>query len=114
MITLYGIKNCDTVKKARKWLAENGIEHRFHDFRADGLEAAQIERWCAVVGWEKLLNKAGTTFRQLPPEQKLDLNETRARALMLAQPTLIKRPVLEHAEGVRVGFKPADYAELLG
>ena len=112
MTTLYGIKNCDTVKKARKWLEAAGIEYRFHDFRADGLEREQLDAWNRTVGWETLLNRRGTTWRQLPEAVKAGIDEARALDLMMEQPTLIKRPVLEHGGEIRVGFKEADYKAL--
>ncbi|MBX9795811.1 ArsC family reductase [Sphingomonas sp.] len=111
---LYGIKNCDTVKKARAWLDRGGIAYRFHDYRVDGISAPQLAGWAAQVGWEKLLNRAGTTFRALPPEAKEGLDEARALALMAAQPTLIKRPVLEGGPALLVGFKDDLYAAALG
>lgn len=112
-ITLYGIKNCDTVKKARAWLDGEGIAYRFHDFRADGLNADRLNGWAARLGWEKLLNKAGTTFRALPAEDKDGLDSRRALALMAANPTLIKRPVLEAGDALLIGFKDELYAAQL-
>jgi Spx/MgsR family transcriptional regulator len=109
-LVLYGIPNCDTVKKARHWLEAAGHPCRFHDFRKDGLPEALLRGWVAEVGWEVLLNRAGTTFRKLPDEDRKDLDEERAVALMLAQPSLIKRPVLSGAGPLRVGFKPELYA----
>ncbi|MFM1887687.1 MAG: hypothetical protein RL026_2844 [Pseudomonadota bacterium] len=113
-LVLYGIANCDTVKKARSWLAAAGHPCRFHDFRKDGLPEALLRRWVAEVGWEVLLNRAGTTFRKLPESGRQDLDEHRAIALMLAQPSLIKRPVLSGAGPLQVGFKPERYAAALG
>ncbi len=114
MITIYGIKNCDTMKKARAWLDGQGIAYAFHDYKAAGIERARLERWAGQVGWATLLNRAGTTFRKLPEAAKAGLGEKRAIALMLAQPSMIKRPVLELGGGkLLVGFKPADYAQLL-
>jgi arsenate reductase (glutaredoxin) len=110
MIILYGIPNCDTVKKARGWLTEQGIAHRFHDVRKDGLDAARLEGWIAGLGWEALLNRAGTTFRKLPDADKAELDVGKAAALMLAEPAMIKRPVVEYPGGLLVGFKPADWA----
>ncbi|MFN2348826.1 MAG: ArsC family reductase [Thioalkalivibrio sp.] len=104
MTTLYGIKNCDTVKKARKWLDEHGVDYRFHDFRADGLEAKQLDAWIRAVGWETLLNRRGTTWRKLAEDVREGIDKQRAAALMLEQPTLIKRPVVEHGKQVIVGF----------
>ena len=113
MVTLCGIKNCDSVKKARKWLEANSVDYRFHDFRAEGLEQAKLEQWNRAVGWDTLLNKRGTSWRQLPQEVKESIDEASALALMLDNPTLIKRPVLELDEGtVQVGFKAEEYAKL--
>ncbi|MCO5129039.1 MAG: ArsC family reductase [Xanthobacteraceae bacterium] len=108
-VTIYGIKNCDTMKKARAWLDAHGVAYRFHDYRQDGIDKARLAGWCAKVGWETLLNRAGTTFRKLAKADKADLDERRAIALMLAQPAMIKRPVLEHAGKLLVGFKPELY-----
>src|ERR1700761_7175633 len=94
-ITLYGIKACDTMKKARTWLDSHGVKYEFHDYKASGIDAASLARWSKLVGWETLLNRNGTTFRKLPEAQKTDLNERKALELMLAQPSMIKRPVLE-------------------
>ena len=112
-ITIYGIKNCDTMKKARAWLDAHDVEYRFHDYKHDGIERSQLTRWCREVGWETLLNRAGTTFRKLPDADKTGLNERSAIALMLAQPSMIKRPVLELTDRVLVGFKPDTYAGLV-
>lgn len=109
---LYGIRNCDTVKKARAWLDQRGVEYRFHDYKAAGLEMAKLRRWCDEVGWETLLNRSGTTFRKLDPAHRDSLNEKSAVALMLAQPTLIKRPVLELGKRTVVGFDPRRYESL--
>ena len=111
---LYGISNCDTVKKARRWLAERGVAYRFHDVRKDGLDAARLQGWIDALGWEKLLNKAGTTFRKLPDADKAGLDEDRAIALMLAQPSMIKRPVIETGGTLLVGFDPDRYQAALG
>lgn len=108
-LTLYGIPNCDTVKKARTWLGAAGVAYTFHDFRKDGLEPATLQRWIDTVGWEKLLNKAGTTFRKLPDADKAGLDAAKAKALMLDQPAMIKRPVVEAADGVSVGFSAGDW-----
>ncbi|MBM4206652.1 MAG: ArsC family reductase [Gammaproteobacteria bacterium] len=110
MIVLYGIKTCDTCKKARAWLEQNHIEHRFHDFRVDGLSEAQLQQFIDKLGWEKLLNKSSTSWRQLSPEQQADLTEAKAKNLMLATPTLIKRPVLDTGNGLLLGFKTDVYA----
>lgn len=113
-LTLYGIKNCDTVRKARNWLEEHDVAYIFHDYKLAGVTRQKLEDWVAQVGWEKLLNKAGTTFRKLPDADRADLTEKKAVALMLAHPTLIKRPVLEMPQGLLVGFKPDVYAQALG
>jgi arsenate reductase len=112
-VTLYGIKNCDTMKKARAWLDSHGIAYAFHDYKSAGVERALLEGWVRQLGWEPLLNRAGTTFRKLPDEQKQDLTEARAIALMLAQPSMIKRPVLVYPGGVLVGFQPETYLSAL-
>lgn len=112
MTTLYGIKNCDTVRKARQWLGSTGIEYTFHDFRIDGLNKKDLHTWIKAVGWEVLFNKRGTTWRQLPEKDKVTLDEGTAIKLMLAHPTLIKRPVLIHGKTIHVGFKPAEYKAL--
>ena len=109
---LYGIRNCDTVKKARAWLDQRGVDYRFHDYKVAGIDLAQLDRWCAEVGWEALLNRAGTTFRKLADNEKQNLNQKRAAALMLAQPSVIKRPVLELNGKLIVGFKPEVYESL--
>ena len=110
-ITMYGIKNCDTIKKARTWLDKQGVKYNFHDYKAAGIDKPQLERWCKDLGWETLLNRAGTTFRKLPDTDKADLNERKAIALMVAQPSMIKRPVLDLGNRLLVGFKPEIYAE---
>ncbi|MBM0108276.1 ArsC family reductase [Steroidobacter sp. S1-65] len=114
MTALYGIKNCDTMKKARTWLDEHGVQYEFHDYKASGIERDKLEAWCKQVGWEVLLNRAGTTFRRLPESERADLNERKAIALMLQQPSMIKRPVLERGGRLLVGFKPAEYQTALG
>lgn len=108
-MTLFGIKNCDTVRKARKWLEQNNLSVDFHDFREHGLTAEQVEEWVAVVGWETLFNKRSTSFRNLTDTEKNDINEKKAIALMVLYPTLIKRPVLVNGSKVNVGFKEAEY-----
>ncbi len=113
-LTIYGIKNCDTIKKARAWLDERGVIYAFHDYKAAGVERDHLTRWCGVVGWERLLNRAGTTFRALPDAAKVDLDGDKAIALMLAQPSMIKRPVVEGGTELLVGFKPDDWATALG
>ena len=107
--TLYGIKACDTMKKARTWLDEQGIPYAFHDYKTAGIDRAHLQRWCAEHGWQTVLNRAGTTFRKLDDSQKADLDEARAIELMLAQPSMIKRPVLELGDRTLVGFKPELY-----
>lgn len=106
---LYGIKNCDTVKKARAWLDEHGVVYAFHDYKTQGIDHTRLERWCNEHGWETLLNRAGTTFRKLDETQKTGLDQSKAIALMLAQPSMIKRPVLDLGERTLVGFKPEGY-----
>ncbi len=111
-VTIYGIKNCDTMKKARAWLDQRGVAYGFHDYKTAGVERAQLERWCKKAGWETVLNRAGMTFRKLPDKDKTALDEKKAIALMLAQPSMIKRPVLDLGGGkLLVGFKPEIYAE---
>jgi arsenate reductase (glutaredoxin) len=111
-VTLYGIKNCDTMKKARAWLDKHGVDYAFHDYKTAGIERERLERWENKVGWETLLNRTGTTFRKLPDTDKAGLNAKRALALMLAQPSMIKRPVLDLGGGkLLVGFAPERYAE---
>jgi len=110
-ITIYGIKNCDTMKKARTWLDGHGVAYDFHDYKAAGIDKKRLESWSKEVGWETLLNRAGTTFRALPDADKADLTEKKAIALMLAQPSMIKRPVLDLGKRLVVGFKPEIYAE---
>ena len=113
MTTLYGIPNCDTVRKARTWLAATGIAHDFHDYRKQGVDPAALRRWVDALGWEALLNRAGTTFRALPDGDKAGLDAAKAIALMLAHPAAIKRPVLE-ADGVLLaGFAPDTYLSSL-
>lgn len=109
-ITIYGIRNCDTMKKAFAWLDGHGVAYAFHDYRAEGLSAATLERWVKALGWEVLLNKSSSTFRALPEAEKSGLDEAKARALMLANPTMIKRPVLDAGGKLSVGFKPEAYA----
>jgi Spx/MgsR family transcriptional regulator len=110
-ITIYGIKNCDTMKKARAWLDSHSVEYKFHDYKTAGIEHAKLEGWAKKVGWETLLNRAGTTFKKLPDKDKESVTEKRAVALMLAQPSMIKRPVLDLGGGkLLVGFKPEIYA----
>jgi arsenate reductase (glutaredoxin) len=107
--TLYGIKNCDTMKKARAWLDAHGVAYAFHDYKTAGIDADRLERWAGAVGWEALVNRAGTTFRKLPPSETAHLDERKGLRLLAAQPSLIKRPVLEIGGRVIVGFKPDVY-----
>jgi arsenate reductase len=113
-VTLYGIPNCDTVKKARNWLDGQGIAYTFHDYKKQGADAAKLDKWVAEAGWEKVLNRAGTTFRKLPEADKADLDAARAVKLMIAQPSCIKRPVVEHPGGLLVGFKETEWQAALG
>lgn len=110
-LTLYGISNCDTVKKARRWLDDHGIAHAFHDYRKDGLDAAQLQGWAETLGWEKLLNKSGTTFRKLPDAQKDNLDAESAKALMLDQPAMIRRPLVDADGALSVGFSADDWQQ---
>ncbi|CAN5910354.1 ArsC family reductase [soil metagenome] len=112
-VTIYGIKNCDTMKKARAWLDKQGVAYDFHDYKTAGIERAQLEKWSAKVGWESLLNRSGTTFRKLPEQDKEGLTEKNAMALMIAQPSMIKRPVLEAGNKLLVGFKLEQYENLV-
>lgn len=113
-ITIYGIRNCDTMKKAFAWLDGHGVAYAFHDYRKEGVARASLEAWCDAAGWEKVLNRAGTTFRKLPDVSREDLDREKAIALMLEQPSMIKRPVLETGTTVEIGFKPERYEALLG
>lgn len=110
-VTIYGIKNCDTIKKARNWLESHDVAYRFHDYKAEGIEQAKLVEWCERAGWETVLNRAGTTFRKLPDVDRQDLDAEKAIALMLAQPSMIKRPVLEADGKLLIGFKPERYEE---
>jgi arsenate reductase len=110
-VTIYGIKNCDTMKKARAWLDGHGVAYSFHDYKTEGIAKDKLKKWSDALGWETLLNRAGTTFRKLPDSDKEGLNEKKAIALMLAQPSMIKRPVLELAGKLLAGFKPEIYAK---
>lgn len=113
-ITIYGIKNCDTMKKARAWLDKHGVDYAFHDYKTAGIERQRLEQWCQKVGWELLLNRAGTTFRKLPDADKNGLDAKKAVALMLAQPSMIKRPVLDRGgDKLLVGFTPEAYSSAL-
>jgi Spx/MgsR family transcriptional regulator len=111
---IYGIKNCDTMKKAREWLDGHGIAYAFHDYKSAGIDKDKLRQWAGKVGWDALLNRAGTTFKKLPEADKEGLTETKALALMLAQPSMIKRPVLEAGGKILVGFKPDIYAKEVG
>jgi Spx/MgsR family transcriptional regulator len=108
-VTIYGIKNCDTMKKARGWLDAHGVAYIFHDYKSAGIERAGLERWVEKLGWETLLNRAGTTFRKLPEADRTGVTAAKATALMLAQPSMIKRPVLDVDGKLTVGFNPDVY-----
>jgi Spx/MgsR family transcriptional regulator len=108
--TIYGIPNCDTVKKARTWLDQHGVKYRFHDFKKEGLDKTQLKDWVDQAGLNVVLNKAGTTYRALPDAEKEGLTEAKARKLMIDNPSLVKRPVLEHGGRLFIGFKPDEYA----
>ena len=114
MPTIYGIKNCDTMKKARMWLDDHGVAYDFHDYKTAGIDRARLEGWVKQLGWEVLLNRSGTTFRKLPDALREDLTEAKAIALMLDQPSMIKRPVLDIGGRLLVGFKPEDYKAAFG
>ena len=109
MTTLYGIPNCDTVKKARARLGAGGTTYALHDYKKMGVDAERLDAWIARVGWERMLNRAGTTFRKLPEADRVDIDPAKARALMVAHPSLIKRPVVEHRDRLLVGFDPAEW-----
>jgi arsenate reductase len=110
-VTIYGIKACDTMKKARTWLEVAGVEYAFHDYKTQGIDAAKLGAWSTLVGWERLLNRAGTTFRDLSYTDKIGIDEAKAIALMAAQPSMIKRPVLDADGALVIGFDPAVYAK---
>ena len=112
MLTIYGIPSCDTCRKARKWLTENNREHTYHDLRQDGLDIQMLDRWSRTLEWQKLLNTRSLTWRKIPEVDRTGMTKNRAIALMLEQPTLVKRPVLECEEFVAVGFSPANYAKI--
>lgn len=114
MTTIYGIANCDTMKKARAWLETHKVKVDFHDYKKAGIDKPVLEGWARTVGWEVLLNRAGTTFRKLPDADKDGITEKKAIALMLAQPSMIKRPVLDAKGRITVGFKPESYKALFG
>jgi arsenate reductase len=111
-LTLYGIRNCDTMKKAWTWLDQAGLAYEFHDYKKQGVDRATVEGWVREVGWESLLNRSGTTFRKLPDADKAGIDAAKAVELMLAQPSMIRRPVLRAGDRLLVGFKPADYEAL--
>ena len=111
-LTIYGIKNCDTMKKARTWLDAKGVAYHFHDYKAVGIDKEHLAAWCRELGWEKVLNRAGTTFRALPEAEKADLTEAKAIILMLKQPSMIKRPVLDTGKKLLAGFKPEEYVAI--
>lgn len=113
-VTIYGIKACDTMKKARTWLEGHGIDYGFHDYKTQGIGRQVLEGWTKAVGWEVLLNRPGTTFRKLPDADKTGLDEAKAIGLMLAQPSMIKRPVLDVNGALIVGFKPETYQARFG
>src|SRR5690606_25996484 len=110
----YGIPNCDTVKKARTWLDGQGIAYAFHDYKKAGVTAAKLKTWCKAFGWESVLNRAGTTYKKLPDDAKSDLDQAKAIALMIEQPSMIKRPIVEHDGGLLVGFKQAEWEAAFG
>ena len=110
-VEFYGIPNCDTVKKARKWLDGQGIEYAFHDYKKEGADPAKLAEWSKAAGWEALLNRRGTTFRKLSDADKADIDEGKAIRLMAEHPSMIKRPVIEHAGGVLVGFNADDWSQ---
>ncbi|MGD9803138.1 MAG: ArsC family reductase [Hyphomicrobiaceae bacterium] len=112
-LTLYGISNCDTVKKARMWLDTNGIAYTFHDYKKAGVTAEALRGWCDQAGWEVVLNRAGTTFRKLPDASKADLDQSKAIALMVAHPSMIKRPIVEYPSGLLIGFKEPQWQSAL-
>jgi Spx/MgsR family transcriptional regulator len=114
VLTFHGIPNCDTVKKARAWLDARGTAYTFHDYKKAGIDEASLRRWIAALGWETVLNRAGTTFRKLPDADRADLDADKAVALMLAQPSMIKRPILEDDGILLAGFKPEAWAAALG
>ncbi len=111
MTVIYGIKNCDTMKKAFTWLDKHKVAYSFHDYKKEGIDRARLEKWVKAQGWEIILNRAGITFKKLPDQDKEGITEKKAIALMLAQPSMIKRPVIEKGARLLVGFKPDDYAK---
>mgnify|MGYP002620868787 CR=1 FL=1 len=113
MTTIYGIKNCDTMKKALKWLDDHGVDYEFHDYKKSGLDQKQLKAWVKQLGWETLVNRRGLTWRRLPEAEREGINEAKAIALMVTHPSLVKRPVLDTGGSVQVGFKPEEYGRLL-
>ena len=113
-VTIYGIKACDTMKKARTWLDQHGVGYTFHDYKTQGIGRDALAAWARSVGWETLLNRAGTTFRKLPEVDRAGLDEAKAIGLMMAQPSMIKRPVLDVGGKLLVGFKPEVYTKEVG
>jgi arsenate reductase (glutaredoxin) len=113
-ITVFGIPNCDTVKKARNWLDGRGVVYTFHDYKKAGAPAQKLESWCDALGWETVLNRAGTTFKKLPEEIRSTVDQKRAIALMIDQPSMIKRPLVEYPGGLLLGFKPGDWETAFG
>jgi len=113
-VVIYGIKNCDTMKKARAWLDSHGVAYAFHDYKTEGIDKASLEGWAKQVGWDVLLNRAGTTFRKLPDAERDNVTEKKAIALMLEQPSMIKRPVLDVGGQLVVGFRPEIYSKTFG
>jgi arsenate reductase (glutaredoxin) len=112
-VTIYGIKNCDTIREARKWLDDHGVAYVFHDYKTDGIDRARLKAWIEAAGWRTVLNQSSTTFRALPDAAKEGLTKAKAIALMLEQPSMIKRPVLDHGGQILVGFKPEAYEAAL-
>lgn len=113
MLVVYGIKNCDTVRKARKWLDSRDVDYRFHDYRSDGLEPDLLDRFESTLGWEAMLNRRGTSWRRLTDDQRADLEATKAKQLMLDTPTLIKRPIVDTGSEIIIGFSEQSYLSLL-
>jgi arsenate reductase (glutaredoxin) len=113
MLTVYGIPNCDTVKKAREWLRAHAVGHEFHDYKKQGVDGVALARWVDSVGWEALINRSGTTFRKVPDADKADLDRARAIALMIAHPSLIRRPIVDGSRALLIGFRPEIWAEQL-
>lgn len=112
-ITMYGIKNCDTIKKARKWLDENKVEYRFHDYKKEGVDEKLLKAWCSEIGFDNLLNRRGTSWRKLSPQAKASINETTAIKIMLENPSIIKRPLLDTGQGKLIGFSDEQYRNTL-